>query len=105
MTAARPYALAHSDAILSPMKTRHQFYLPDGLSDALHASIDRKAALGLDARFGPKLDRLVTHADPNRHGLESLTEMLALFIQLPLTLVAHQPPLNGAARRLGEDKL
>jgi hypothetical protein len=31
--------------------------------------------------------------------------MLALFIQLPLTLVAHQPPLNGAARRLGEDKL
>lgn len=90
MTAARPYALAHSGAILSPMTTRHQFYLPDDL---------------IDARFGPKLDQLITHADANRHGLEALAEMLALFIQLALTLFAPQPPFDDDARRLGGERI
>jgi len=106
------------------MKTRHQFYLPDDfteqldalskkpgasktqiLNDALRAWIDRRGTRELDARFGPKLDRLATYTDANRHGLDVFTEMLALFIQHQLTLVAHQPPFDDEARRLGGERI
>jgi hypothetical protein len=106
------------------MKTRHQFYLPDDLAeqldtlakkpgasktqiltDALRAWIDRKAVRALDARFGPKLDRLAIDTDANKHGLDVITEMLALFIQHQLTLVAHQPPFDEDAQRLGGERI
>ncbi|RKS85030.1 ribbon-helix-helix CopG family protein [Sphingosinicella microcystinivorans] len=124
MTAARPYAPARSGAILRPMKTRHQFYLPDDLTeqlhtlarkpgasktqiltDALRAWIDRKAARELDARFGPRLDRLAQYTEANRHGIDAITEMLALFIQHQLTLVAHHPPFDDNAQRLGGERI
>ena len=88
-------------------KTRHQFYLPDDLSerldvlaakpgsskttiltDALRAWLDRKAGDELDQRFGPRLDHVA--------------EVLDLFVAHQLTLVAHQPPFDDVARRLGK---
>jgi hypothetical protein len=105
------------------MKTRHQFYLPADLSeqldslagkpggsktkiltDALRAWIDRKSTQGLDDRFGPKLDRLLRSAGKTQRGIDALTEMLALFVQHQLTLVAHQPPFDEDSRRLGQER-
>lgn len=118
-TAAKPYAPAHSGAILGLMKTRHQFYLPEQpdtlakkpcasktqiLAEALRSWIDCKAVREFDKRFGPKRDQLATYSDGNRCRVDGITEMLAQFIQHQLTLVAHQPPFDADARRLGEDR-
>lgn len=72
-------------------KTRHQFYLPDGLSekldalaakpgaskttiltDALQAWLERKAAHELDQRFGPRLDRQNRSAERIERKVEVL---------------------------------
>lgn len=101
-------------------KTRHQFYLPDDLSekletlagksgasktgiltDALRAWIDRKAGNELDQRFGPRLDRQNRTAERTAFQIEAIAETLNLFIQFELTLVAHQPPFDQATGQLG----
>lgn len=60
-----------------------------------------KAPRELDVRFGPKRGRLATYSDGKRRHIDGITEMLALFIQHQLSLVAHQPPFDDDARRLG----
>ncbi|MEG3151040.1 ribbon-helix-helix protein, CopG family [Sphingomonas sp. ZT3P38] len=105
---------------MKTFKTRHQFYLPDDLSDALdrlaakpgnsktailtdalRAWIDRKAANELDERFGPRLDR----QQRLLHRLETVSSrqaaILELFVRHQLTLVAHNPPFDEATRTLG----
>ncbi len=105
---------------MKTFKTRHQFYLPDALSekldaltqapgasktailtDALTAWLDRKAGHELDQRFGPRLDRQSRAAERAERKVDALTEMLGLFIQHQLTLVAHQPTFDPDTAQLG----
>lgn len=102
-------------------KTRHQFYLPDALSekldtltskpgtsktqiltDALNAWLERKGTQEIDQRFGPRLDRQNRTAERLERKVDMLTEMLGLFIRHQLTLVAHQPPFDVETSRLGK---
>ncbi|WP_122928478.1 CopG family transcriptional regulator [Sphingobium sp. LF-16] len=101
-------------------KTRHQFYLPDALSekldaltatpgtsktailtDALNAWLERKAGNELDQRFGPRLDRLSRTDERLERKIDALTEVLGVFVQHQLTLVAHQPPFDPDTAQLG----
>lgn len=105
---------------MKTFKTRHQFYLPDDLSeklealtaapgasktailtDALTAWLERKAGHELDQRFGPRLDRQSRAAERAERKVDALTEMLGLFIQHQMTLVAHQPSFDQETSRLG----
>ncbi len=101
-------------------KIRHQFYLPDGLSakldalarkpgasktsilsDALTAWIERNGAAEMDAKFGPRLDRLTHGQGQASDKLDSLIETLGAFIQYQINLTAHQPAFDDATRQLG----
>jgi predicted transcriptional regulator len=104
-------------------KTRHQFYLPDELSarldalalkpgatktailtDALTSWIERAAHKELDERFGPRLDRQSRAAERIEQKLEALTELIGVFVQHQLTLVAHQPAFDEETGRLGRER-
>jgi len=104
-------------------KTRHQFYLPDGLSakleavaakpgasktailsDALTAWLDRQGANELDARFGVRFDRLSRAQERTDLKVDTLVEMVGLFVQHQLTLAAHQPPFDPETGRLGLER-
>ncbi|WP_157219157.1 CopG family transcriptional regulator [Flavisphingomonas formosensis] len=101
-------------------KTRHQFYLPDDLSekldmfaakpgssktailtDALTAWFDRRAGHELDQRFGGRLDRQNRTAARIEEKVDTLVEALGTFVQHQLTLVAHQPPFDRETALLG----
>jgi hypothetical protein len=102
-------------------KCRHQFYLPDELSerlealaakpgaskttiltDALTAWLDRRAAHELDNRFGARLDNHSRSAERMERKLDYLTEALGLFVRHQLTLTAHQPAFDAETRHLGQ---
>jgi len=104
-------------------KTRHQFYLPDDLSekldalaakpgasktsiltDALRAWLDRQGANELDQRFGARLDRQSRAIEQIEQQGAMLSEALGLFVQHQLTLVAHQPPFDPETARLGRTR-
>ena len=104
-------------------KTRHQFYLPDELSakldalalkpgasktailtDALNAWIDRAGHKELDERFGPRLDRQSRVAERIERKVEALTELVGVFVQHQLTLVAHQPLFDEETSKLGRQR-
>jgi predicted transcriptional regulator len=101
-------------------KTRHQFYLPDDLSekleslagepgssktailtDAFRAWIERRGATELDERFGVRLDRLSRADEQLARKLDFVAEALGTFVQHQLTLVAHQPPFDNETGQLG----
>ena len=104
-------------------KTRHQFYLPDGLSaklealaakpgasktailsDALTVWLDRQGAAELNSRFGPRFDRLSRAQERTDQKVDTLVEMVGLFVQHQLTLAAHQPPFDPETGRLGLER-
>jgi predicted transcriptional regulator len=101
-------------------KTRHQFYLPDDLSekleslaaepgssktailtDAFRAWIERRGATELDERFGGRLDRLSRADEQLSRKLDFIAEALGTFAQHQLTLSAHQPPFEPETGQLG----
>ena len=105
---------------MKTFKTRHQFYLPEALSakldaltaapgasktailtDALTAWLERRAGHELDQRFGPRLDRISRTDERLERKVDALTEMLGIFVQHQLTLVAHQPPFDPETAQLG----
>ncbi len=105
---------------MKTFKTRHQFYLPDDLSeklealsakpgssktavltDALNAWLDRRAGNELDQRFGVRLDRLSRGQERLENHVAIIAEALGVFIQHQLTLVAHQPPFDRETGQLG----
>lgn len=110
----------------APMKTskiRHQFYLSDELSakldalaakpgasktsimiDALQGWIERKGQHMLDERFGPRLDRQSRVSERIERKLDMATELLGVFVQHQLTLVAHQPQFDVETGRLGLER-
>jgi len=101
-------------------KTRHQFYLPDDLSeklealaaepgssktailtDAFRAWIERRGVTELDGRFGVRLDRLSKADQQLARKLDFVAEALGTFVQHQLTLSAHQPPFEPETGQLG----
>jgi predicted transcriptional regulator len=105
---------------MKTFKTRHQFYLPDDLSerletlaakpgssktailtDALRAWLDRKAGDELDQRFGTRLDRQTRASNRVETRLDHVAEVLDLFVAHQLALTAHQPPFDEPTSRLG----
>lgn len=105
---------------MKTLKTRHQFYLPDDLSkalnelasrpgasksavltDALRAWLDRTAGNELDQRFGPRLDRQQRTSQRIEATLNIVAEVLDLFVQHQLTIVAHQPSFDQETGQLG----
>lgn len=105
---------------MKTFKTRHQFYLPDDLSDrledlavqpgssktailtdAFRAWLERRAGNELDERFGVRLDRLSQGQELLENKLDFLAETLGTFVQHQLTLVAHQPPFEPETGQLG----
>lgn len=101
-------------------KIRHQFYLPDDLSekleaiaaepgssktailtDAFRAWLERRGATELDERFGLRLDRLSRADEQLARKLDFVAEALGTFVQHQLTLVAHQPPFDTETGQLG----
>lgn len=104
-------------------KIRHQFYLPAELSakldalaakpgasktsiltDALKGWIERRGQHELDTRFGPRLDRQSRVSERIEHKLDMATELLGVFVQHQLTLVAHQPQFDAETGRLGQER-
>jgi hypothetical protein len=55
----------------------------------------------IDQRFGPRLDRQNRTAERLERRVDTLTEMLGLFVRHQLTLVAHQPSFDAETARLG----
>jgi predicted transcriptional regulator len=105
---------------MNTQKIRHQFYLPDDLSetldalaakpgasktailtDALRAWIDRKAMNELDERFAPRLDRHQRVLQRLETTLNISVDVLDLFVQHQLTIIAHQPPFDPETGQLG----
>ena len=105
---------------MKTFKTRHQFYLPDDLSekleslaaqpgssktaimtDAFRAWLDRRGANELDDKFGVRLDRLSKADERLDRKLNFVAEALGTFVQHQLTLAAHQPPFEPETRQLG----
>ncbi|QNA82954.1 CopG family transcriptional regulator [Sphingomonas sp. So64.6b] len=105
---------------MKTFKTRHQFYLPDDLTealdklagkpgasktavltDALRAWLDRRAGNELDQRFGPRLDRQNRTSDRIETKLNSVSAILDLFVAHQLTITAHQPPFDDVTGQLG----
>jgi hypothetical protein len=105
---------------MKTFKARHQFYLPDDLSeklemlatepgssktailtDALRAWFERRAANELDERFGIRLDRISQANERLETKLDFVAEALGTFVQHQLTLVAHQPPFEPETGQLG----
>lgn len=105
---------------MKTFKRRHQFYLPDELSeklealaaepgssktailtDAFRAWLDRRGATELDERFGVRLDRLSKADERIARKLDFVAEALGTFVQHQLTLVAHQPPFEPETGQLG----
>jgi predicted DNA-binding protein len=105
---------------MKTFKTRHQFYLPDELSeklealaaesgssktailtDAFRAWLERRGATELDERFGVRLDRLSRADEQLATKLDFVAEALGAFVQHQLTLVAHQPPFDTETGQLG----
>lgn len=104
-------------------KTRHQFYLPDHLSekldalaskpgtsktsiltDALASWFERKGSQALDQRFGPRLDRQSRTSERIERKVDAMTELVGVFVQHQLTLVAHQPAFDDETGRLGRER-
>jgi hypothetical protein len=102
------------------LKTRHQFYLPDDLSeklealaaepgssktailtDAFRAWLERGGATELDERFGVRLDRLSRADEQLGRKLDFVAEALGTFVQHQLTIIAHQPPFELETGQLG----
>ena len=105
---------------MKTFKERHQFYIPDDLSeklealaaepgsskttiltDALRAWFDRRGATELDERFGVRLDRLSRADEHLARKLDFVAEALGTFVQHQLTLLAHQPPFDQETGQLG----
>jgi predicted transcriptional regulator len=105
---------------MKTFKTRHQFYLPDDLSeklealaaepgssktailtDAFRAWLERRGATELDDTFGMRLDRLSRADEQLARKLDFVAEALGTFVQHQLTLVAHQPPFEPETGQLG----
>lgn len=102
-------------------KARHQFYLPEALSEkldalaakpgasktailteALTAWLERAAANDLDDRFGVRLDTLARSDGRVERKLDFLAETLGLFVRHQLTLTAHQPAFDDETQQLGQ---
>ena len=101
-------------------KSRRQFYLPDDLAealdklaaepgasktsvltDALRNLIAKRGGNELDERFAPRFDRHQRLLQEVRTTLGIVAEVLDLFVQHQMTIVAHQPGFDDETAQLG----
>ena len=104
-------------------KTRHQFHLPDAISEQLNllaarpgasksiimaeaitAWIERKGMRDTDDRFGAKLDQLAMTQKAQGQDIEMMIEMFGAMIGHEMLLTAHQPPSDETTRSLGRKR-
>src|SRR3546814_17986604 len=102
-------------------KTRHQFYLPDDLSEkleqltsspgasktavlteALKAWLDRRATHELDDSFGHRLDRFSRDHERIPLLLDCIAEALGVVFHPQPTPLRHPPTLTQEPRLLGK---
>jgi hypothetical protein len=107
-------------AIMKTLKIRHQFLLEPELSrrlgsichdprisksdiiaKAVAAYIDRREESELDQRYAKRLDRISNDLGSVRREVEMILESLALFIRYSVSLTAHMPLPDRAAKALG----
>ncbi len=74
------------------------------LTDALKDWLDRKAGSELDQRFGPRLDRQSRISARIERKLDAVTELIGVFVQHQLTLVAHYPTFDEPTARSGRQR-
>lgn len=101
-------------------KVRHQLFLPTALSDrfeavasrpgvsrsdmlarAVEAWLDRKDVSEIDARFGPRLDRITAALDRLTRDSQIALETLALFIRYELAINTPLAESDAAGRAAG----
>lgn len=104
-------------------KTRHQFHLPQALSEkldrlcrqpgarksdiiarAVETFIDRRGESEIDQRYGQRLDRLSRDLGHARRDVEMILESLALFIRFSITLNAHTPLPDKATQAVAQER-
>lgn len=104
-------------------KVRHQLYLDRKLSEKLEALgarpgatksavlaqafgdwLEHLGASEIEGRFGARIDRLHRAHDRLEQKIDTLTEMVGVFIQHQLTLVVHQPPFDAETSKLGRER-
>ncbi len=104
-------------------KTRHQFYLPDDLTaeleafasrpgltktdiltQAMTAWFRRQKGEELDRQFSPAFERVLRELRTTQRRVDAHTEMLGVFAQHQLMLVAHHPPFDAETRERGQQK-
>lgn len=104
-------------------KVRHQLFLDRKLSEKLEALgarpgatksavlaqafgdwLEHLGASEIEGRFGARIDRLHRADDRLEQKIDTLTEMVGVFVQHQLTLVAHQPPFDAETSKLGRER-
>lgn len=104
-------------------RIRHQLFLPPAISaqlealaakpgttksvilaDALTAWLERKGTLELDARFAPRLDRMLSAIGRVERDGQVLLETLALFVRYELAIHAPLADDDAAGRAIGRDR-
>ena len=120
---AQPGIAAPARAGVRGGEVRHQLFLPADLSErlealarrpgvtkssilaaALGAWLDREAENSLDARFGPRLDRMVRQAGRIERNSQIGIEVLALFVRYMLASVPPVAEGDEAARAQGRQR-
>jgi predicted DNA-binding protein len=74
------------------------------LAEALGAWIDREAGQALDARFGPRLDRLSRQLGRVERNGQIEIEVLALFVRYMLASVPPVTDGDDVGRALGRER-
>lgn len=105
---------------MKTFKTRQQLYLPDDLvetlgqlarkpgssktaimTEALRFWIEHRGRAAIDEQLSGRLDRLSRGQEHILDRVNTLADALGLSVLHQLTLVAHQPPFDAEAQRLG----
>ncbi|HML92961.1 CopG family transcriptional regulator [Methyloceanibacter sp.] len=74
------------------------------VADALRHYVNRRGSHELDEALKIRLDRLSRESGLIRRDVQILTESLALFVRFYLTLNAHTPEPDKAARAVGQER-
>jgi hypothetical protein len=113
----------HEESDMRRERYRHQLFLDKTLPEKLEALGSRPGAtksaimaqafaawvehLGaseIEGRFGVRLDRQQRAAERLEAKVDTLTELVGVFVQHQLTLVAHQTPFDADTAALGRER-
>lgn len=108
---------------MSERKLRHQFYLDTRLSEKLEALsskpgasktsiltaaltnwIEQRGASEVEVRFAARLDRQQRVQQRLERKTDALIELVGVFVQHQMALVAHHPPFDPETAQLGKER-